>query len=91
MQQQCFYVRVNYLGILLNATSDPGGPGWILKPLFLSSQGADASGLWIMLKAVEDFFFPSVSGVSLMGLSGSRRIWLAFCRKAECGLVEEKG
>lgn len=37
------------------------------------------------------FFFPSVSGVSLMGLSGSRRIWLAFCRKAECGLVEEKG
>lgn len=81
---------MNYLGILLNATSDPGGLGWILKPLFLSSQGADASRLWLMLKAVEDFF-PPFSGVSLMGLSGSRRIWLAFCRKAECGLVEEKG
>ena len=37
------------------------------------------------------FFSPSVSGVSLMGLSGSRRIWLAFCRKGECGLVEGKG
>lgn len=51
-------MHVNYLGILLNATSDPGGLGWILKPLFLSSQGADASGLWLMLKAVKIFFFP---------------------------------
>lgn len=83
---------MNYPGILLNATSDPGGLGWILKPLFLSSQGADDSGLWLMLKAVDDFFFsPSVSGVSLMGLSGSGRIWLAFCRKGECGLVKGKG
>lgn len=91
-QLQClsnFDVHMNYLGILLNANSDSGGLGWGRESeilyFLISSQGADAAGLWTMLsKTVEEVCFfsewsqsrePSWSQEDLASVLREGRMW----------------